>query len=101
MALTTGAVTGVIDRLDKGGLVGRVKDPADRRRVVVRITDDPEHLERQAAMFRSLGEASARLLERFTDDQLKTILEFVTLGTQMMRGQTAKLREGTTAKAQS
>jgi DNA-binding MarR family transcriptional regulator len=35
--LTTGAVTGVVDRLEKAGLVRREPDPADRRRVLVRL----------------------------------------------------------------
>lgn len=35
--LTTGAVTGVIDRLEKAGLVRREPDPADRRRVLVKL----------------------------------------------------------------
>ncbi len=33
--LTTGAVTGVIDRLEKAGFVRRVRDGTDRRRVIV------------------------------------------------------------------
>src|SRR5271157_5057901 len=33
--LTTGAITGVIDRLEKAGFVRRIKDPDDRRRVVI------------------------------------------------------------------
>src|SRR3954468_24063564 len=33
--LTTGAITGVIDRLEKGGFVVRSADPHDRRRVIV------------------------------------------------------------------
>jgi DNA-binding MarR family transcriptional regulator len=33
--LTTGAVTGVVDRLEKGGFVRRELDPADRRKVIV------------------------------------------------------------------
>lgn len=33
--LTTGAITGVIDRLEKGGFVRREADPADRRKVIV------------------------------------------------------------------
>ncbi len=35
--LTTGGVTGVLDRLEHAGLVVREADPADRRRVLVRI----------------------------------------------------------------
>src|SRR6266852_1771624 len=33
--LTTGAITGVIDRLEKAGFVCRAKDPSDRRRVIL------------------------------------------------------------------
>src|ERR671919_608798 len=36
--LTTGAVTGVIDRLERAGYARRVPDPADRRRVKVEVT---------------------------------------------------------------
>src|ERR1700749_3793347 len=36
--LTTGAITAVIDRLERAGLAQRVPDPADRRRVLVDLT---------------------------------------------------------------
>ncbi len=42
--LTTGAVTGVIDRLERGGFVRRDVDPADRRKVIV--VPDPERVDR-------------------------------------------------------
>lgn len=35
--LTSGAVTALIDRMERAGYVERVDDPADRRRVLVRI----------------------------------------------------------------
>src|SRR5437763_15469371 len=35
--LTTGAITGVIDRLEGDGFVRREDDPNDRRRVIVRV----------------------------------------------------------------
>ncbi len=37
--LTSGAVTGVLDRLEQAGIVNREADPADRRRVVVRVAE--------------------------------------------------------------
>src|SRR2546427_4471297 len=43
--LTTGAVTGVLDRLEAAGLVRRVRDTKDRRRVIVEVTDE---VDRQA-----------------------------------------------------
>src|SRR5215467_8815168 len=33
--LSTGAVTGVVDRLERAGYVSRARDPQDRRRVIV------------------------------------------------------------------
>src|SRR5512135_715204 len=33
--LTSGAITGVIDRLERAGMAQRVADPADRRRVLI------------------------------------------------------------------
>src|SRR5262245_29033631 len=38
VGLTTGAVTGVVDRLERAGLARRVADPGDRRRVKVEVT---------------------------------------------------------------
>lgn len=38
--LTTGAVTGVIDRLERAGYVRRDPDPGDRRRVIVKLLPD-------------------------------------------------------------
>src|SRR4051812_14376344 len=43
--LTTGAVTGVLDHLEAVGLVRRVRDTTDRRRIIIETT---EEMERQA-----------------------------------------------------
>lgn len=42
MGLTTGAATGILDRLERAGYVRREADPSDRRRVLVR--PDPERM---------------------------------------------------------
>src|SRR6186713_1552109 len=38
--LTSGAVTGVLDRLERAGYVRRTSDPVDRRRLLVRVDPD-------------------------------------------------------------
>lgn len=43
--LTTGAVTGMIDRLESAGFAQRVVDPSDRRKVIV--TPDEAKVERE------------------------------------------------------
>ncbi|MBB5085234.1 MarR family winged helix-turn-helix transcriptional regulator [Nonomuraea endophytica] len=55
--LTTGATTRLIDRLEKGGLVRRVPDPSDRRKVIVEPMARPDGLEQLlAGTRRRLGE---------------------------------------------
>ena len=75
--LTTGAVTGVIDRLEKGGFVRREVDPADRRRVIV--VPDAGRVDRDLfPHFPSLKRAAA---QQFYDDfsiaELERISEFL------------------------
>ena len=40
--LTTGAITGVIDRLEKAGLVRRERDDSDRRKVFITVVPESE-----------------------------------------------------------
>lgn len=47
--LTTGAITGVLDRLERDGYVRREADPADRRRLAVRAV--PDRLDELATFF--------------------------------------------------
>jgi DNA-binding MarR family transcriptional regulator len=75
--LTTGAVTGVIDRLERGGFVRREVDPTDRRKVIV--VPDPARVDRDLfPHFPSLERARA---DAFYDDfsvaELERIGEFL------------------------
>src|SRR5215218_1725401 len=63
--LTTGAVTGVIDRLERAGFARRVTDPEDRRRVKVEVT--PEFYARADKIWGPVkGDWESRLTSRFT-----------------------------------
>jgi DNA-binding MarR family transcriptional regulator len=55
--LTTGAVTGVLDRLERAGIVQRSPDPGDRRRVTVLIR--PERTAELAALYAPFVTAAA------------------------------------------
>jgi len=95
--LTTGAITGVIDRLEKAGLARRAADPADRRRVI--IEPNLRRLERQVApLFDSMARASAELCARYSTKELSVILDFTTRAAQMALEETARLREGAAGK---
>ena len=74
--LTTGAITGVIDRLERIGLARRESDPDDRRKTVVRAL--PAVLERIAPLFEPMERAAMAVLSKYRDDELALILNFLT-----------------------
>jgi DNA-binding MarR family transcriptional regulator len=92
--LTTGAITGVIDRLEKAGFVRRVRDPGDRRRVII----EPlvKQLERMIApLFTSMARSAAELCDHYSTDELSVIHDFTVRACEMAAQETRKLREAT------
>jgi DNA-binding MarR family transcriptional regulator len=88
--LTTGAITGVIDRLERDGFVRREPDPADRRRVIIRTV--PERMRESGEVFASSQRAWADLSARYRDDELAFIIDFMRRSTAVLKEETAKLR---------
>ncbi|GHO63703.1 MarR family transcriptional regulator [Ktedonobacter sp. SOSP1-52] len=73
--LTTPSVTGLIDRLEKKGMVQRIRDPHDRRRVIVH--PNQERLAELDRLFSSVQEAFHEVLDIYNDEQLATIADFL------------------------
>ena len=90
--LTTGAITGVIDRLERAGYVRREKDPADRRKVVVRAR--PAMTRRIAPVYDSLQREMSALWSRYSDGELALILDFLTRSCDLAVREIAKLQSG-------
>ncbi|HVZ37985.1 MAG TPA: MarR family transcriptional regulator [Candidatus Kapabacteria bacterium] len=90
--LTTGAITGVVDRLEQIGLVRRVKDPEDRRRVIIEIVHDPAIERTFSDLFASLAEATERLARHYTLSQLELIYDYMQRCRTMMEEEQKKLR---------
>jgi DNA-binding MarR family transcriptional regulator len=90
--LTTGAITGVIDRLEKAGFVRRAKDPDDRRRVI--IEPIVKRMERVIGpLFESMARSAAELCGRYRTAELAVIRDFTARACQMADEETRKLRE--------
>ncbi|MFQ4146021.1 MarR family transcriptional regulator [Chlorogloeopsis sp. ULAP02] len=90
--LTTGAITGVVDRLEKAGFVRRERDPSDRRQVIIQPIQ--EEMERQIApLFGSMGQAIAELYSNYSDQELALILDFMNKSTKVLQQEATKLRE--------
>jgi DNA-binding MarR family transcriptional regulator len=87
--LTTGAVTGIIDRLERAGFVRRAEHPTDRRKVVVRVV--PERLPEVGRLFASLGESMSTLGARYSEAELRVIIDFLTLSAELFRHETRRL----------
>lgn len=89
--LTSGAITAVIDRLERAGLADRVSDPADRRRVLVELT--PKAVAGSLDLMGPLAEEGAQLSERYSDEQLELFIEFMRVGREMQERHAQRLRE--------
>jgi DNA-binding MarR family transcriptional regulator len=88
--LTTGAITGVIDRLERAGYVRRERDPADRRKVIVRAR--PVKTRRIAPLYDSLQREMTALWSAYDDRQLALILDFLTRSCDLAVQEIAKLQ---------
>ena len=95
--LTTGAITGVIDRMERAGLVRRERDEEDRRKVYVAIV--PEAMARVGRFYEPLQKAVTRDWEGYTDAELKLLLRFMTQGYNTMIGVLDDLKAGTETPA--
>ena len=88
--LTTGAITGVIDRLEKAGLVRRERDPADRRKVFIAIV--PENVARIGRFYEHMQRGMVKLWEQYSDAELRLLLEFASKGYETMLAATEELK---------
>jgi DNA-binding MarR family transcriptional regulator len=89
--ITTGAVTALIDRLAKAGFVQRVADPDDRRRVLVQPTARAKAAGED--LFGPIAGDAARLLARYTKEELGLLVEFHRLGAEVQARHAEFLRE--------
>lgn len=89
--LTTGAITSVINRLEKAGYVRRVKDPKDLR--VVYVEPVYASLEPLKAIFQPLAEAMSGLYARYDARELAAILDYLERSNQILDRQIKQLRQ--------
>jgi DNA-binding MarR family transcriptional regulator len=82
--LTTGAITGLVDRMEKAGLVRRERDEEDRRKVYIAIV--PEALGKIGSYYEPLQKAVTKNWEGYSDAELKLLLRFMTQGYDTMLG---------------
>src|SRR5271170_4418386 len=89
--LSTASITGVLDRLEEGGFVRRVRDPHDRRRVIVELSGGPG-LREVGSTFAPVVKAWRATAANYSDDELRLLLEFQGKVEEVIRSQLARLR---------
>ena len=98
--LTTGAITGLVDRLERRGYVHREPHPTDRRSVIVQpLTETAERdlAPSYAGMSRAMGE----LMSGYSDEELSVITDFMTRAATITAEQVTRLRsEAKVARSQ-
>ncbi len=90
--LTTGAITGIVDRLEKQGYARRAPNPDDRRSVLIHALQVDKIRETQGPIFASLTAAMDALLGRYTAEERRLILGYIAATTDVLRDQTRKLK---------
>ncbi|HLH61054.1 MAG TPA: MarR family transcriptional regulator [Ktedonobacteraceae bacterium] len=91
--LTTGAITGMLNRLEEAGLLCRERDPNDGRRVIVRLVANKDEMQKIDSIFDSLGDAWDDMAARYNEEQLAFLLEFLRGSNTLTRKEIVRLRE--------
>lgn len=94
--LTTGAITGVVDRLERAGFVRRERDESDRRKVF--IVPVPEKMMQMGRPYELVKRAMAKQCEAYTDAELKFLIRYGTEAYQSMLEATTQLRNSIEAE---
>jgi len=88
--LTSGAITGVVDRIERAGYISRRRDPDDRRRVFLEPV--PERIEEIRAINRRATRPWFEELGRYSDGELELLLDFAERNYQAAVNATIALR---------
>jgi DNA-binding MarR family transcriptional regulator len=73
LRLSTGAVTAIVDRLERAGYARRVADPEDRRRVLIELTPS---VQRMSAEIYGAPEDALTWADDFSDAELGVLVRF-------------------------
>jgi DNA-binding MarR family transcriptional regulator len=92
--LTTGAITGVINRLEQAGYAKRVPNPQDRRNINVKARNVAKFSARMEGLLGPLREKMRVLLSGYSAEELTLILDFLKASVAISRAETQRLQSG-------
>ena len=92
LSLTTGAVTNVIDRLERRDFVMRQADAHDRRKVIVVVNQ--QRLVPEENIYRSMGETFDKLMRTYSTEELEFLVRYYQASIELTKQEIAKLGKG-------
>ncbi len=90
--LTTGAITGIVDRLEKAGYAKREPNPNDRRSLLVRIMQPEKIAQILGPIYGSLSAAMTDMSGQYTPEQLEIIDRYLSQTINVLKAETEKLK---------
>jgi DNA-binding MarR family transcriptional regulator len=93
--LTTGAITGILDRLERAGFVKRTKDADDRRKVLVELV--PGEMANLTRLYDGLGAGMESLAARYSLTELQMIEGFLSANLSILNQEIARLTDSDSA----
>lgn len=90
--LTTGAITGLVDRLEKKKLVKRQFDKDDRRKVVI-VPDTDKAMQLLGGIFADIQSKIINLLSELKEDEIKIIEKYLISAIAIMKEATDSLNK--------
>jgi DNA-binding MarR family transcriptional regulator len=89
--LTSGAVTGVINRLERAGYVERRPNPADARSIIITAINISGFLARMNELLGPLHERMRILVRQYPEEDLRQIARFMADAARISREETVRL----------
>jgi DNA-binding MarR family transcriptional regulator len=91
--LTTGAITGMINRLEEAGFVRRERDLNDGRRVIVQLIPDKDKMHEVSSIFDSIEKSWNEIVASYDNEQLALLVRFLKQSNASSRQRIVQLRE--------
>jgi DNA-binding MarR family transcriptional regulator len=88
--LTSGAVTALLDRLERAGWVRRLRDETDRRRILVELTEKAQ--QGAAEVYGPFAEFRSEY-EKYSDAELRFIASYIERGSDLLLEHAARIEE--------
>jgi DNA-binding MarR family transcriptional regulator len=91
VGLHPATITGIVDRLERGGWIVRERDPADRRAVLLRVV--PERVPDLLSLYAGMNRSMNQIYTGYDEHDLEVLADFLSRTAEAGRSATEKLSD--------